>query len=158
MWNPLLIQVGQCHGRSHSFIGLTLDCLVLFSKSDCDNIKGTKGVKHNIWLCLQVLTCLAELNKRRHGVLWEGTGSPTLSTSSVPCLLLPQVRCWEQREALAQIPACVEHYIDVSCISLSSWSAAFHQITGRIVDHREERYCRILSMHLLFQNVSKSFE
>ena len=80
------------------------------------NQKGSK--KNNIWLCLHhVVSGLTGLNTRRHLVLWEGTWLPTLSTSSVPCLLLAQVWCWEPREALAQISASVEHYSDVTCIS-----------------------------------------
>lgn len=140
MLNPLLIQVGKCHGGSHRFIvsatpGGLPDMEVLHLSSATDrlwNQNETIGShKKDIWLCLQYVTCLAGLKKRGHGVLWKRTRLPTLSPSSVPACCYS--RC-EPREALAQIPASVEHYIDVACISPSGSSETFLQIMGNIID------------------------
>ncbi|KAF3856426.1 hypothetical protein F7725_017149 [Dissostichus mawsoni] len=55
----------------------------------------------------------------------------TYTAQSVPACCYS--RC-EPREVLAQIPASVEHYIDVACFSPSGSSETFLQIMGNIID------------------------
>ena len=66
-------------------------------------------------------------------------------------LLLQQVWCWEPREAMAQLPAGVEHYIHGTCTS----SPTFPKINGLGIYGKEIIYILWSSLFFKISNISR---